>query len=130
MRQEVLDYIQTLNLGTFIVSSELPWDENGTSLYLKNLKKIYVDVTEYAVEPIIRALNGLNITRDTLSVKIYFANDAKSTPPNYDEVVSGLQTAKNINTTTGYYSRECQVQTSYNLDKLVTEIELRFIKLT
>lgn len=130
MRQEVLNYIQSLNLGTFIVSSELPWDENGTSLYIKNLKKIYVDVTGYNVEPLITALNGLNITRDIQSVRIYFANDAKILPPNYDEVVQQIQTAKNINNTAGFNSRECQVQTSFDADRLVTEIELRFIKLT
>ena len=130
MRQEVLNYIQSLNLGTYIVSSELPWDENGIPLYQKNLKKIYVNVTEYTVEPLITALNGLNITRDIQSVRVYFANDAKILPPNYDEVVQQIQTAKNINTTAGFNSRECQVLTSFDADRLVTEIELRFIKLT
>lgn len=130
MRQTVLDYLQTQNLGTFIVSTELPWDENGTALYLKNLKKIYVNVTEYAVEPIIQTLNGVNITTDIHSVKVYFANDAKSLPPNYDEVVTAIRSAKNIDNTTGYHSREVDVKTSYELDRLVTEIELRYIKLT
>lgn len=130
MRQDVIEYIQTLNLGTFIVSSELPWSENGTPLYLKNLKKIYVDVDQYEVNPIITTLDGTNITEDTIAVRIYFANDAKQIPPNYDEVVSNLRTAKNINTTTGYNRREVDVVTTFELDRLITELELRFIKLT
>ena len=130
MRSTVLSFLQTQNLGTFIVTTELPWDENGTELYLKNLKKIYVDVTQYSVEPIITTLNGVNITTDIHSVKVYFANDAKSLPPNYDEVVEVIRSAKNIDTTTGYHSREVDVSTKYELDKLVTEIELRYIKLT
>jgi hypothetical protein len=131
MRTDVIDYLQTLNLGTFLVSSELPFSESGTPLYIKNLKKIYVDVDQYAAEPIISALNGLNITRDTIAVRVYLANDAKSIPPNYDDVVSQIRTAKNILPTTGGFStREVDVETSFEADRLITEIELRFIKLT
>ncbi len=130
MRTDVVDYLQTLNLGTFIVSNELPFSESGTPLYIKNLKKVYVDVDQYQAEPIISTLNGVNITRDTVAVTVYFANDAKSIPPNYDDVVSLIRAAKNILPTAGYSSREVDVQTSFEADKLITEIELRFIKLT
>jgi hypothetical protein len=131
MRTDVIDYLQTLNLGTFIVSNELPFSESGTPLYIKNLKKIYVDVDQYQAEPIIRTLNGVIVTRDTIAVKVYFANDAKSIPPNYDEAVSQLRTAKDILPTTGGFTgREVEVKTSFEADRLVTEIELRFIKLT
>ena len=130
MRQNVLTYLQTQNLGTYIVTNELPWDENGVALYLKNLKKIYVNVTEYRVEPIIATLSGINITTDVHSVRVYFANDAKSLPPNYDEVVSAVRSAKDIDTTVGYNRREVDVTTTYDADRLVTEIELRYIKLT
>jgi len=130
MRTDVIDYLQTQNFGTFIVSSELPFSESGTPLYIKNLKKIYVDVDQYVVDPIINTLNGVNITRDTVAVTVYFANDAKSIPPNYDEVVSLVRAAKNILITAGYSSREVDVQTSFEADKLVTQIDLRFIKLT
>jgi hypothetical protein len=130
MRTDVIDYIQTLNLGTFIVSNELPFSESGIPLYIKNLKKIYVDVDQYIVDPIISTLNGINITRDTIAVRVYFANDAKSIPPNYDEVVSELRAAKDILPTAGYNRREVDVLTSFDADKLITEIELRFIKLT
>jgi hypothetical protein len=131
MRQDVIDYIQTLNLGTFIVSNELPFSESGVPLYIKNLKKIYVDVDQYQAEPIIRTLSGVMVTRDTIAVKVYFANDAKSIPPNYDEAVSLLRTAKDILPTTGGFTgREVEVKTSFEADRLITEIELRFIKLT
>lgn len=130
MRQEVIDYIQGLNLGTFIVSTELPWTDNTVPLYIKNLKKVYVGVDEFQVNPIITTLNGLNITEDVNIVRIYFANDAKQVPPNYEDVVSQLRTTKNINTTTGYSRREVDVTTSFDSDKLVTELELRFIKIT
>lgn len=131
MRTDVIDYIQTLNLGTFIVSSELPFSESGVPLYIKNLKKIYVDVDQITVEPIITTLSGINITRDTTAVTVRFANDAKSIPPNYDEVVSNLRSAKDILATTGGFTgREAVVSTEFQADRLITEIELRFIKIT
>ena len=130
MRTDVLDYLQTLNLGTFIVSTELPFSESGTPLYIKNLKKVYVGVDQYIVEPIISTLSGVNITRDTVAVTVYLANDAKSLTPNYDEVVGLIRAAKDILPTAGFNSREVDVQTSFDADKLVTQIELRFIKLT
>lgn len=130
MRQEVIDYVQGLNLGTYIVSTELPWTDNTIPLYVKNLKKIYIGVDEFQVNPIITTLSGLNITEDVNIVRIYFANDAKQVPPNYEDVVSQLRTAKNINTTAGFNRREVDVTTSFDSDKLVTELELRFIKIT
>jgi hypothetical protein len=131
MRASVIDYLQTLSLGSFIVSSELPFSESGVPLYIKNLKKIYVDVDQSTSESLIRTLSGVNITRDTITVVVYFANDAKTIPPNYDDVVELIRTAKDIlPTTSGFTSREVDVSTSFDTDKLVTEIELRYIKLT
>jgi hypothetical protein len=130
MRTDVIDYLQTQNFGTFIVSTELPFSESGTPLYIKNLKKVYVGVDQYIVEPIITTLNGVNITRDTVAVTVYLANDAKSLTPNYDEVVGLIRAAKDILPTAGFSSREVDVQTSFEADKLITQIELRFIKLT
>lgn len=129
MRQDVIDYLQAENLGTFIVSSELPWSESGVSLYLKNLKKIYVDVDQFQVDPIVTALSGLNVSLETRIVRVYLANDAKSIPPNYDDVVSTIRSAKDINTTEGFNRREAEVTTSFDADRLVTEVELRYIKL-
>ena len=130
MRTDVIDYIQSLNLGTFIVSNELPFSESGTPLYLKNLKKIYVDVDQYIVQPFIYTLSGVNISDETTAVRVYFANDAKSIPPNYDDVVSNLRLAKDILPTAGYNRREVDVETDYTQDALVTELTFRFTKLT
>lgn len=130
MRQDVIDYLQNQNLGSFVTALELPWSETGESLYLKNLKKIYVDVDEFVMEPFISTFSGLNLTNETTRVRIYFANDAKQLPSNYDEVVQVIRLAKDIQTDDGYSRREVDVNTNYEADKLVTEIEIRYIKLT
>jgi hypothetical protein len=130
MRQSVIDYLQGLNLGSFTIANEVPWTETGTQLYLKNLKKIYVDVDAFTAEPVITTFTGLNLNNETTLVRVYFANDAKQLPSNYDDVVASIRAAKDISSEVGYNRREADVLTSYESDRLVTEIELRYIKLT
>lgn len=130
MRDEILEFVQTLNLGTVTVSSELPWTDNNVPLYLKNLKKVYVDIDNITSEPFITTLNGLNISNEVTSVRIYFANDAKVLLPNYSDVVSALKEAKDITTIDGVQRRDVVVTTSIENDVLVTELEFRFTKLS
>lgn len=128
MRQEILDYVQTLNLGSYLVSSEIPWTDNEVPLYLKNLKKVYVDAEQASNEPFITALDGLNLNNEVTTVSIYFANDAKQLPANYSDVITELKTAKDITTVTGVQRRECAVSTAVEADMLVTTLEIRFTK--
>lgn len=130
MRDEVIDFIQTLDIGGFNISDELPWNESGTALYIKNLKKIYVDIDQITSEPLITTFSGLNVTNHITIVRIFFANDAKQVPANYSDVVAELTTAKNADSTANYHRRECVVSTNIEADRLVTILELRFIKLT
>ena len=130
MRQSVIDYLQGLNLGSFTIANEVPWTETGIELYLKNLKKIYVDVDAFTTEPVITTFTGLNLNNESTVVRVYFANDAKQLPSNYDDVVASIRAAKDISSEVGYNRREADVSTSYESDRLVTEIELRYIKLT
>ena len=129
MRDEILEFVQTLNLGTVTVSSELPWTDNDVPLYLKNLKKVYVDIDQITSEPFITTLSGLNISNEVTSVRIYFANDAKVLLPNYSEVIANLREAKDITTIQGVQRRDVVVTTSIENDVLITELEFRFTKL-
>lgn len=130
MRQEVLDYINSLALGGYLLSEESPWRDNTIPLYIKNLKKIYVDNVEYLSEPLIATLGTLSINQQTRSIRIYFANDAKTLPSNYDTLVEDLITVKDINLNDGTNRREADVRVSYENDIMVTEIEIRFTKLS
>jgi hypothetical protein len=126
MRQELVNYIGTQNLGGFILSTELPYSSSGTPLYIKNVKRIYVDRTEYSNEPLITTLGGTQIDSEIASVRVYFASDAKQLPPNYDTVVTSLRAAKDTSTITGVSRRECIISTTFEEDLLVTELEFRF----
>lgn len=130
MRTEIIDYINTLSLGSFTLSQEVPWEDAGTALYIKNPKRIYVDVVEYSNEPLFQTLQGQNINSETGVVRVYFACDAKQLPSNYDSLVSDIKLAKDITTIQGVNRRECSVNTSIEADLLVTELDLRFTKLS
>jgi hypothetical protein len=129
MRQEILDYIGDLNLGAFTTSQELPWDSSGTPLYVKNLKKIYVDRPEYTEETVIATLDGVTIENQTTSVRAFFACDAKALPPSYDDLVSDLRSVRDIDTVTGFSSRGCEITSRFEADVLVTELTYTFVKL-
>src|SRR6056300_2055482 len=130
MRQEILNYINGLALGTFSVANELPYDASGTALYLSNPKKIYVDNEQTAVEPLVTALDGPVIDNEVTSVSIYFSADAKQLPANYNTLVADLKKAKNITTVTGIHRREMDATTEFQGDLIVNTLEIRFNKVT
>lgn len=129
MRAEVLDYIGGLNLGGFVLSQEVPWEESGVPLYLKNLKKIYVDLVTYDTEPLIRTFSSY-INNETSTVRIYFSCDAKQLPANYDDVVSDLKTVKDLTALEGFQSRLATVSTDIADDVLSTTVEVTFTKIS
>jgi len=130
MRQQVLDYIQTLSLGSFSYTDAFPYDDSGEPLYTKNVKRIYVEPLQVETTPIVQTLQGFALSNETNIVRVYFATDAKQVPANYDSVVQLLKAAKDITTVEGGYTRECDISTEFVNDLVVTTVELRYVQLT
>jgi hypothetical protein len=96
MRSELISAITTAisTLTQFAVSSELPWDQNGTPLYRKNMKRVYVD-QEYRVENVmIPVLTFDNIMEDEIKTNVYLAVDAKNTPSQLNSLVTKILSTK------------------------------------
>jgi hypothetical protein len=129
MRQELLDYIKGLNIGTINVSNDLPFEDGGVPLYLKNAKTLYVDRPQRTSEPFIRTFNSQTISNEVTSISVYFSLDAKLLIANYETILSSLKAGKDIATIQGANQRECDVTTSYEGDMLVTTLEFRFIRI-
>lgn len=130
MRAEILDYLKGLRLVNFNVSDELPYSTSGISLYMKNLKRIYVDLEQITNEPFIQLLGDYNVDTEVHSVKLYFTTDAKQLPSDYSTLITSIRAGKSITTTENYFRREVLSQTSFENDVLITEFEFRFTKLT
>jgi len=128
MRTAVLDYIRDINPGGFFVTDELPWNESGLALYLKNLKRVYVDVEQTETEDFLTSFSGLTIQNRLHNIRVFFATDAKTLPPNYEDFVTALRRVNDI-AVDGFHRRLVNISTTIENDVLVTELEYRFTKL-
>lgn len=132
MRTAIYDYIDGLTasqMGTYSLSSELPYDSSGVPMYLKNFKRIYVDVAQITQEEAYDGLDGTGAVDEITTVSVYFVNDAKILPSNYDSLVALIKDARLTADITGVIRRLCQVTTRYEQDSLVTVFEFSFRKL-
>jgi hypothetical protein len=128
MRQVVYNYIKALGLKSVSLSSELPYSTSGTELYLKNKKTIYVDVAQSQQDAAIDALNGSGAVDEITTVSVYFVNDAKKLPTDYDTVVTQMKGARTATGTEGFIQKTCNVSSSYQEDAVVTELVFSFRK--
>jgi hypothetical protein len=129
MRSVVYNYIKALGLKSVVLSSELPYQTNGTDLYLKNKKTIYVDVAQINQDAVTDTFNGKGAVNEVTTVSVYFVNDAKKVLPDYDNIVTQLKGARNATGTEEYIQKLCQVSVSYDEDAMVTELGFSFRKL-
>lgn len=129
MRTEVIDYLVSAPLHSYNFSRELPFEEGGSPLYLKNPKTIYVDTENKDVTQLFATLQGDSIHVETQTVTLYFSNDAKDTPANYDDLVEYLVKGKDIGTTQGFNDRSVDVSTVVDGDLTVTTVEYSYTKL-
>lgn len=128
MRAEILNYLQSQNLGVFTTTTELPWSENGVALYLKNLKKVYVDQETVESEPLLSTFDAQDISSEVTSVTVYLACDAKQTPANLDQVIDVVKAAKSV-AIDGVNRKAVDIATSYENDVLVKQLTFRFTKI-
>jgi len=128
MRSDILAYIKGLKLKNFSTSDELPFS-SGTELYLKNPKRIYVDVEQVEITAFIPLLNSPDVDQSVHTVKVYFAIDAKQLPADYAQVVSLIRLAKDSITVPHGLGKDAKSTTDYVNDMLVTMIEFTFTKL-
>jgi hypothetical protein len=132
IRQAIIDGISALSLGTFAVSSELPWDAAGQTLYFKNFKVFYVDEPEREQSTLFNTLDGNpggSLATLTTTVSVYVVVDAKQQPANYDSLMSAVEGVKNTSAITAVRSREVDRITTFEADALVTEFVFRFTEL-
>ena len=129
MRQEVIKSIKDLAPNNISISEEIPYAESGVELFLKNPKTIYVDELQIDTEPVFLTLDGMNISNEINSIRIYFTIDAKKTIFGYSELVRNLYNLKDTIALSGRFIRQATVSTRNEGDLLVTEIEYRLIRL-
>ena len=129
MRDLIIELIQDTDTGVYTLSQELPYSADGTPLYVKNLKKIYVDMEQFNTDPILQTLDNNAISTMTYTVRVYMANEARMLP-SYTDVVTNLIDIKDAAEirALGYSTRRCQVSTEFADNILTTTFEFQFSK--
>ena len=131
MRTQLLSAITTAvsTLTQFAVSTELPWSQNGTALFRKNMKKIYVDQTYQEQSTIIPTLNGGDVYQNDLTTMVYVTCDAKNPPSQLDTLVSKILNTKDSTGVVNFGT-----ESDYTIDKdedvLVYTFEFRINQAT
>jgi hypothetical protein len=130
MRTLIYNFINGLNLGSFVLSNKLPWSDNGAPLYHHNKRHIYVDVAQVAQTSLYETLDGVTgAVNEITTVDVYFVNDAKLLPDNYDSLVNAIKGARMVSSTDDFISRTVQVIRSYEADAIITKLEFSFKKI-
>ena len=129
MRSVVYNFIKALKLKDFKLAEHLPWEADGTALYLANKKHIYVETAQTKQDAMYNTLGSQGTVDEITTVKVYFVNDAKILPEGYDSAVNLIKGARLAQGSEGYVSRTCQVSTAFQEDALVTTFEFSFRKL-
>lgn len=126
MRAQLLSYLTTAtSTATIKTVSELPWNTAGEPLYLKNMKRFYLDQDQRAESVMIAVLPGSNdVMTNVTTVRGYFAVDAKNQPAGLDTAVSTILNAKN-QVSVSNFGIESDYTTEIQDDVLIYNIEYR-----
>jgi hypothetical protein len=126
MRSALLNYLTTAtSTATIRTVSELPWNTAGEPLYLKNMKKFYLDQEQIQQEPLINTLPGYQgVDQNTVSVTGYFAVDAKNQPAGLASALTTILAAKD-RTGIANFGVESDYTTEIQDDVLIYTVEYR-----
>lgn len=127
MRSQLVTALTTVLASTnqFAVSSELPFDQGGNPLFLKNMKRVYVGPTRKEQSVIIAVLPPAgDVFQDQLICEIYLAVDAKNPPSQLDSAIALILSTKDL---TGLvnYGTESDYTVEIQEDVMIYTFEIR-----
>lgn len=130
MRETMITVLtQALSNTGIGLSSELPWLSGTEPLYMKNMKRVYVDKEETENNVLIQVLGA---SRDVMSrttiIRCYLAVDAKNQPTGLSSAITAMKNARDTAMITDAFDRFFDYTKEYEGDVLVYTFEYRFVK--
>lgn len=129
MRTELLAYLTTNLTGSIKTSQELPFEESGSALYLKNMRRVYLDEPVKEQSELVPTLDDTDINQNITTVRGYLSMDAKNRNADLDAALTTLAAAKNVTTITNSFRKEFDYTTTIDADRITYEFEYRFYTL-
>jgi len=128
MRDRILSALESVDLGSFRLSQELPWSAAGEPLYEKNPKVFYVDEADLSETSLFAVLcgGGPAVRNRITTVTVYVTNDAKKQPADYAAVIDRVRSAVISLSGVSIRTRESDTDRSFLGDRMLTELEFRF----
>ena len=128
MRSQILTYLTANLTGSIKPSQELPWSEGNNPLYLKNMKRVYLDEPNTTVDELVATFES-DVLQKITTVRGFLAVDAKNRNADLDTALTTLAAAKDVNTITDSFRKEFDYTTSIDGAVIVYEFEYRFYTL-
>ena len=126
MRDTLLTQITSNLSGSSVkVSSELPWNNGGEVLYVKNMKHFYLDAEEQTREEFIKCLDKNDVEQTTTTLTGYLTVDAKNQPSDISSVVANVVSANSV--ITASIDSSVDVTTDIEDDYVTYTFEFNFI---
>jgi hypothetical protein len=128
MRSQILTYLTANLTGSIKPSQELPWAEGNNPLYLKNMKRVYLDEPNTEVDELVPTFES-DVLQKITTIRGFLAVDAKNRNADLDTALATLALAKDVNTITDSFRKEFDYTTSIDGAVIVYEFEYRFYTL-
>jgi hypothetical protein len=128
MRSQILTYLTANLTGSIKASQELPWAEGNNPLYLKNMKRVYLDEPNTEVDELVPTFES-DVLQKITTIRGFLAVDAKNRNADLDTALATLASAKDVNTITDSFRKEFDYTTSIDGAVIVYEFEYRFYTL-
>ena len=128
MRQALLSYLTTALTGTIKTSNELPFEQGGSALYIKNMRKVYLDEPEVEQTELIATFDE-DVNQNITTVRGYLSVDAKNRNSDLDTALITLATARTQADISSSFRKEFDYTTTIDGDKIIYEFEYRFYTL-
>ena len=128
MRTALLAYLSSALTGTIKTSNELPFEQGGSALYIKNMRKVYLDEPEVEQTQLYTTFDE-DVVQNITTVRGYLAVDAKNRNIDLDSALLTLALARLQADISSSFRKEFDYTTTIDDDKIIYEFEYRFYTL-
>jgi hypothetical protein len=122
----ITELTQALDATSVGVSSELPWFSGNQVLNEKNMRNVYMDHEQIENTTLIETLDNSDVYEQIIEIPTYLTVDAKKLPSDISDVIQIIRHARQV---IDAPTRECDMITTIEDDKLTYEFTYRFIKI-